>query len=327
MNKILATLLLSLSLIPNSHAWEPDKNKPIKLVMATTPGSSSDIVTRAIGKSLNDSGFQVSYEYKTGVGGILAANDVHESVKDGHTLLSVLATGMFVTPDLYYLGARKYEWDKFELVSMLSKNPSILIGKTSVEADTVPKMLSSLRSSKPERFSIGHGPGGGLAQVENFLAAAKYSKEKDIARIPYKGPKEAALDVAAESTDYAIVVMPSPYGLIEANKVKAIAVTSPKRLAKLPNVPTVSETIKGFSLTGINGVALPEGTNKEIVEFYIKHFTSYMKGKEYQTILDNAFLTLDNDEMGPTAFKNAVKETIQDTLPVLIKSADNQKKK
>lgn len=327
MKKLLATMLLSLCLIPNSYAWEPDKNKPIKLVMATTPGSSSDVVTRAIGKSLSDNGYQVTYEYKTGVGGILAANDVHESAKDGHTLLSVLATGMFMTPDLYYPGARKYEWEKFELVSMLSKNPSILIGKLNAEADTVPKMIASLRSNKADKFSFGHGPGGGLAQVENFLAAVKASKDKDIARIPYKGPKEAAMDVAAGSTDYAIVVMPSPYGLIEANKVKAIAVTSPKRLTKLPDVPTVGETIKGFSLTGINGLALPAGTSKEIVDFYVKHVVNYMKGKEYQTILDTAFLTLDNDEMGPAVFKTTVKESIADTLPILTKASENQKKK
>ena len=327
MKKLLTTMLLSLCLIPNSYAWEPDKNKPIKLVMATTPGSSSDVVTRAIGKSLSDNGYQVTYEYKTGVGGILAANDVHESAKDGHTLLSVLATGMFMTPDLYYPGARKYEWEKFELVSMLSKNPSILIGKLNAEADTVPKMIASLRSNKADKFSFGHGPGGGLAQVENFLTAVKASKDKDIARIPYKGPKEAAMDVAAGSTDYAIVVMPSPYGLIEANKVKAIAVTSPKRLAKLPDVPTVGETIKGFSLTGINGLALPEGTSKEIVDFYVKHVVNYMKGKEYQTILDTAFLTLDNDEMGPAVFKTTVKESIADTLPILTKASENQKKK
>ena len=327
MKKIILPLILSLFLLPSSFAWQPEKSKPIKIVMGSTPGSSSDIVTRGVGKILTDSGYTIVYEYKPGVGGILAANEVHESLKDGHTLLSVLATGMFVTPDLYYPGARKYDWEKMELVTILSKNPSILIARSTTDIDTLPKLIKALSSPGSGKFSFGHGAGGGLTQVENFLAAANVHKDKDVIRVPYKGPHEASSDTASGAVDYAVVVMPSPIGLIEASKVKAIAVTSAKRLAKLPNVPTVGETIKGFSLTGINGLALPQDTPKDIVDFYVNTVTSAMKGKEYQTALDNAFLTLDNEEMGPVVFKKTVKETIDLTLPGLTKAhLANQKK-
>lgn len=326
MKKIILTLIMAATSIA-AWAWEPNVNKPIKIIMGSTPGSSSDIVTRGIGKVLTDLGYIVIYKYKPGVGGILAANEVHESPRDGYTLLSVLATGMFVTADLYYPSTRRYDWEKMELVSILSKNPSILIARSTTEIDTLPKLLKELRSPAPGRFSFGYGAGGGLTQVENFLVAADMHKDKDVIRVPYKGPNEAAADNAAGSIDYSVVVMPSPIGLIEAGNVKAIAVTSPKRLTKLPNVPTVGESIKGFSLTGINGLALPQDTPKEIVDFYVSILTTAMKGKEYQTLLDNAFLTLDDDEMGPVAFKKIVKETIVSTLPILTKAhIANQKK-
>lgn len=323
---MIIAFLMTMLLAP-SYAWEPEKNKPIKLVMATTPGSSSDVVTRAIGKALTDHGYTVIYEYRTGVGGILAANHVHQSDKNGYTLLSVLATGMFVTPELYYPGVKKYDWEKFELISILSNNPSILLGRSSTEIDTVEKIVTSMRSSSPEKYSFGHGPGGGLAQVENFLSAVNPNNNKSIIRIPYKGPSEAALDVAVGELDYAVVVMPSPMGLIKADKLKPIAVTSSKRLAGLPNIPTVSETISGYRFTGINGIALPEGTSKEIVNFYVKFFTTFMKGKEYQTILENSFLTLDLEDMGPLAFKNAVTLSIDSTLATLVKAHEEKTKK
>lgn len=327
MKKLLIMIITCLIVTSNSYAWEPEKSKPIKIILGSTPGSSSDIVTRGIGKILNDSGYVVTYEYRPGAGGILAANKVHDSLRDGYTLLSVLATGMFVTADLYNPNARKYDWEKMELITMLSKNPSVIIAKLNTNTDTLPKLLKELSSPKQQKFNFGHGAGGGLAQLEKFLSAANVHKNKDIVRIPYKGPTEAATDTSSGSIDYSVVVMPSPIGYINSNKVIPLAVTSSKRLSKLPDVPTVSEFIKGYSITGINGLALPQDTPKEIVNFYINLLTKAMKEKEYQDLLDNAFLTLESDELGPELFRKNVQNSIDTNLPILSKAhLANQKK-
>ncbi|HUR89809.1 MAG TPA: tripartite tricarboxylate transporter substrate binding protein [Ramlibacter sp.] len=238
--------------------------QPIRMVVTFPPGGSADAIVRMIVPRLNAKlGQPVVVDNRPGAGGNIGLTVVAEAPADGYTLGVGAAGALSANVSLY----EKMPFDPakdFKPVSMLAAIPFVIVGHPSLQARTQ-KELIALAHAQPGKLSMGHG-GNGTAM---HLSAALFNQMADakIVEVPYKGSGPAALDVLAGNVPLAVVDLPSSLQQIKAGKLVAYAVTSPQRLAQLPDVPTVSEAgLGGYDSTGWFGVVAPAGTPDAVVK-------------------------------------------------------------
>jgi len=249
------------SIGPGAAADYP--TRPVMLVVAFTPGGPSDVLARILGRKLHELlGQPFVIENRPGAGGNIAAEAVANAAPDGYTLLmgnnSILATNA----SLY----RKINYDPerdFLPVSLIGTQANILVLNSSVPAHSLAELIA-LAKAKPGQLnfaSSGHGAAAHLAG-ELFKAEAKI----DIVHVAYKGAAPALQDVIAGHVQMMFATAASVVGLIRDGKVRPLAVTTPKRTAILPDVPTVAELgIPGFDATTWHGLVAPAGASKDVI--------------------------------------------------------------
>jgi tripartite-type tricarboxylate transporter receptor subunit TctC len=238
--------------------------RPVTLVVAFTPGGPSDVLSRIIGKRLNEILHQpFIVENRPGSGGNIAAEQVAHATPDGYTLLmgnnSILATNAALYKKL------AYNPDKdFIPISLIGTQANILVVNPNVPANTLAELIALAKASPGSLnfASSGYGAAAHLAG-ELFKTAAKIN----IVHVAYKGAAPALNDVLAGHVQMMFATSASVIGLIRNHKLRALAVTTLKRTALLPDLPTVDELgIKGFDATTWHGLVAPAGTPKEIID-------------------------------------------------------------
>ncbi|MDQ0572720.1 tripartite-type tricarboxylate transporter receptor subunit TctC [Variovorax paradoxus] len=238
-------------------------NKPIRMVVTFPPGGSADGVVRMLVPRMNEKlGQQVVVDNRPGAGGNVGLSLVAKAPGDGYTL-GVGAAGALSANTSLYPQMPFDPLKDFKPVGMLAAIPFVIVGHPSVAAKTQRELIA-LAKAKPGSLSIGHG-GNGTAM---HLSAALFSQMAGIklVEVPYRGSGPAALDALAGQVPLAVVDLPSSLQQIKAGKLVAFAVTSPQRLATLPDVPTVAEAgLPGYDSTGWFGVVAPAGTPAAVV--------------------------------------------------------------
>src|SRR6201991_3535039 len=237
--------------------------RPVTLAVAFTPGGPSDVLSRIVGKKLEQLlGQPFIIENRPGAGGNVAAEQVARAPADGHTLLmgnnSILATNAA----LY----KKINFDPeadFAPISLVGSQANILVVNPNVPAKTMAELIALLRAN-PGKFnyaSSGHGAAAHLA-AELFKAEAKV----DIVHVPYKGAAPALQDVIAGHVQMMFATAASVVPHIQSGQVRALAVTTLKRTAVFPELATVDELgLKGFDATTWHGLVTPSRTPKDVV--------------------------------------------------------------
>ena len=247
-------------------------NKPIKVVVTFPPGGSSDAIVRMLSPRLNDKlGQALVVENRPGAGGNIGLAAVAKAAPDGYTLGIGAAGGLTANVSLYP-PMPFYVTKDFTPVTMLAAIPFVLVGHPSVSADNMQQLLA-MAKSQPGKISIGHG-GNGTAM---HLSTALFTQMADIKliEVPYRGSGPAAMDALSGQIQLAITDLPAALPHIRAGKLKAYAVTSPKRLSNLPEVPTLSESgLAGYDSTGWFGLVAPAGTPTTIIQRLNAEFTA-----------------------------------------------------
>ncbi|MCJ0766065.1 Bug family tripartite tricarboxylate transporter substrate binding protein [Variovorax terrae] len=246
--------------------------KPIRVVVTFPPGGSSDAVVRMLLPRLNDKlGQQVIVDNRPGAGGNIGLSVVAKAPADGYTLGVGAAGGLTANVSLY--AQMPFDPIKdFKPVTMLAAIPFVIIGHPSLGPKNL-RDLIALAKAQPGKLSIAHG-GNGTAM---HLSAALLGQmaEVRLVEVPYRGSGPAALDVLSGQIPLAVVDLPSALQHIKAGKLVAYAVTSPQRLAMLPEVPTVSEAgLPGYDSTGWFGLVAPAGTPQPIIARLNAEFTA-----------------------------------------------------
>jgi tripartite-type tricarboxylate transporter receptor subunit TctC len=216
-------------------------SKPIKIIVPFTPGSATDVMARIVGERLNAAwGQPVVVENKAGAGGTIGIRDTARADADGYTL-AVVSSGHAVNHVLYKdLG---YDTLKdFASVAMLGSLPSVLIVPPSLGINTVKELVAMLKA-KPGQYNYATAGVGSGAHVgiEKFNVAAGVKA----VHVPLKGTPPILAETMAGRVEYAYVPAVSGMGPIKDGKVKALAVSTSKRVAALPDVPTLGEA--GFA--------------------------------------------------------------------------------
>jgi tripartite-type tricarboxylate transporter receptor subunit TctC len=237
--------------------------RPVTLVVAFTPGGPSDVLSRIVGKKLEQLlGQPFIIENRPGAGGNVAAEQVARAGADGHTLLmgnnSILATNAA----LY----RKINFDPeadFAPISLIGSQANILVVNPQLPVRSMAELIAFAKANpgKVNFASSGHGAAAHLA-AELFKAEAKI----DIVHVPYKGAAPALQDVIAGHVQMMFATAASVVPHIQSGQVRALAVTTLKRTAVFPELATVDELgLKGFDATTWHGLVAPSRTPKDVI--------------------------------------------------------------
>jgi tripartite-type tricarboxylate transporter receptor subunit TctC len=238
-------------------------DRPIRFFVPFPAGGSTDAVARAMAPALEKIlGQPVVVENRAGAGGMLGVDAVAKAAPDGYTIGIAGAGALGVN-----IGERvKRPYDPVKdlaLISRAAASPFILIAPQSLAANSLRDAIN-LAKAQPGKLSLGHG-GNGTAM---HLAALTFVNMADVKMnlVPYRGTAPAVTDTIAGHVQLGVADPPPSMGAIKEGKLKALAVTSTKRYAVFPDVPTADEMgLKGFDISGWFGIAAPKATPPEIV--------------------------------------------------------------
>jgi tripartite-type tricarboxylate transporter receptor subunit TctC len=262
MRNLVRALALGLAVaLPGAALSQAFPAKPVRLVVPFPPGGATDIIARLLGQKLQEIwGQTVLIEYKPGGGTVVGTDFVAKSPPDGYTM------GVVITAHVINPGLRTdlpYDTTKdLSGVSMVAVQHIALVATPGLEANTVPELIA-LAKKNPGKLTYAT-PGTGTAM---HLAGELLKSQAgiDIVHVPYKGGAPAYPDVISGRVALQIDPMSASMPNIKAGKVKLLAITSPQRAPTVPDVPTVAETLPGFSVLSISGVVVPSATPREVV--------------------------------------------------------------
>ncbi len=239
-------------------------NKPIRLVVGFTPGGVSDVLSRAISIRLSQGfGQQVVVDNRPGAGTTIASEIVAKSAPDGYTLYFCDATTHAINATLY----SKLPYDSvadFTYISLVASTPLLLVVNPALPAKSVPELIA-LAKSKAGQLNYASSGNGTIVHLagETFKTMAGV----DLVHVPYKGSAPAAIAVIAGDVAFTFSTMPAALPHVKGGRLRALAVTTPARVAAVQDIPTVAESgLPAFDLTLYSGVIGPAGIPREIVE-------------------------------------------------------------
>ncbi|HWH42785.1 MAG TPA: tripartite tricarboxylate transporter substrate binding protein, partial [Usitatibacter sp.] len=258
---LFATILLAA--LPAASAEDDYPNHPVRIVVPFAPGGSTDVVARILADKLQGELKQTFVvENRAGAGGNIGADVVAKSNPDGYTLLmgttGVLAINNYLYKDMPFDPQRD-----FAPVSYTSLITNILVVNPNVPAKNVAALVA-LAKAKPGELTFASSGAGSSTHLSAELF--KSMAGVDIVHVPYKGSSQAITDLMAGHVTMLVDNAPSSLPYVQQGKLRALAVTSLKRMPGLPDVPTLDEAgVKGYESLSWSGIVAPAATPKPVI--------------------------------------------------------------
>ncbi len=255
-------VILALLFTPFALAQDNYPSRPIKLIVPFPPGGATDIVGRLVAQRLQEAlGQPVVVENKAGAGSNIGSEQVAKAAPDGYTLLLgtiANATNMSIYKNMSYDTLRD-----FAPVTQTMAAPSVLVVTNALPANNL-KELIGLAKAQPGKLSFASSGAGGSPHLAGELL--KLRAGIDIIHVPYKGAAPALVDVVSGVVSMGFKTALSAIPHMQSGKLKPVAVAATKRLAQIPNVPTMVEAgLPDFEVSSWNGVLAPAKTPPEII--------------------------------------------------------------
>ena len=284
----LAAALLSAALAPAvalAQAPEWPAAKPIVYVVPFTPGGSTDIVGRTLAQKLGESLKQsVVVDNKPGQAGGIGAAYVARAAPDGYTLFGGTISTHAINASLY----KKLTYDPmkdFEPVSLVARLPNVLIVNSQLGVNSVAELVALLKKDESKRTFASSGAGTSTHLAGEMFADLIGVK---LTHVPYKGTPPALTDVAAGQVPFMFDQVTAALPLVKSGKLKLLAVTTGKRIALVPDLPTMIESgIPGFEMSSWQAVYAPKGTPKPIVQRLNAEIVRALKQPDVQAKLSD----------------------------------------
>jgi tripartite-type tricarboxylate transporter receptor subunit TctC len=239
-------------------------SRPISMVVPFTAGGPTDIVARSMAEAMGRAmgGAKIVVENVAGAGGTIAPARVARTKPDGYTIL-IHHIGMSTAPTLY----RKLSYspvNDFEHIGLINEVAMTLLAKNALPVQSVGELLPYLKQNAPKMTMANAGIGAASHLCGLLFMSALGA---DMVTVPYKGTAEALADLMGGQVDLLCDQTTNTVPSIKGGKVRALAVTSPQRLAVLPDLPTLDEAgLKGFSVSIWHGFYAPKGTPKAAID-------------------------------------------------------------
>ena len=250
-------------------------DKPVKIIVPYPPAGTTDILARLIAQRLTERMKQpFTIENRAGAGGAIGSVAVAKSAPDGYTLLMGTVNSHGINSALF----KNLPYDAirdFAPITIVGITPNVLAVNPSVPAKNLAELLALARA-KPGGLNFGSTSLGGSPHMSGELL--KSMAKVDIAHIPYKGAGPMLIDLIGGQVQMGFDNLPSTIGHIRSGKVRAIAVTTPKRSPVAPEIPTMAESgLPGYEVSAWFGLLAPAGTPKAVIDALYANIAAALK--------------------------------------------------
>ena len=279
---LMAGLLIGLPL--QAYAQSDYPNKPIRLIIGFPAGGSTDIVGRVVAQRLGERlGQTIVVDNRGGAGGTIGTDVASKAAPDGYTLTLGTTSTMAVAPSAY----SKLGYDpikSFSPISLVAVTPYLLVVNPQVPANSLAELVT-LAKSQPDKLNFASAGNGSTTQLAmemlNDVAGMKMT------HVPYKGNADADFAILSNQAQVLFGSMPALLQHAKANKLRALAVGSPKRSPALPEIPTVAELgYPGFEVSLWLGVLAPAGTPKPIIDRLNKELVAIVATPDFKAAME-----------------------------------------
>jgi tripartite-type tricarboxylate transporter receptor subunit TctC len=286
--------------MPFAAKAETYPSRTVRIIVPTPAGGALDIIARLTGQWLTDHmGQSFVIENKPGAGTNIGVDFVAHAPADGYTLLLI--------PQSVTTNATLFQHLSFDFirdivpVSMLSNLPLVMLVNVDNPAKTVPEFIAWAKAN-PGKVNFGSGGTGSASHIGGELF--KMTTGVDMLHVPYKGGAPAITDLMGGQIQVYFSPLPESIAVVKGGKVRALAVTTAKRAASLPDVPTVGESVPGFEIGTWQGIGAPKGTPADIVAALNKEINAGLADEKIKARL--AQMGSEPNPMSPEQFKKQV---------------------
>ncbi len=259
-----------------AHAAYPER--PITIVVPYAPGGAADAMARVIAAKLGPKlGTSVIVDNRAGASGTIGAAYAAKAAPDGYTVLYD-ATPYAINPHLF--PRMPYAADALQPLSLVLTMPNMLVTKADSPYKSVADLVAAAKA-QPHKINFASGGAGTVQRLAAELFRQKLGL--DMVHVPYKSGGPAITDTMAGQVDFMFATVAASYPLVSSGKLRALAATSPQRSPRLPDVPTVAETVvPGYEASEWNGMLLPAKTPKAIADKLQQALAEVLKDEEVQ---------------------------------------------
>ena len=314
-SKLIGGIALALAATA-AHAQYP--TKPVTIVVPFAAGGPTDTVARSIGQAMEKSlGTNVIVENKPGAGGTIGVADVARAPADGYRIL-IHHIGMATAPSLY----RKLPFDPLkdlEYVGLINDVPMTLLVRNTLPVNSVKELIAYTKTNK-DKMTLANAGIGAASHLCGLLF--QQAIETDLTTVPYKGTAPAITDLIGGQVDILCDQTTNTTEQIKGGKVKALALTAPKRLESLKDLPTSAEAgLPGFELSIWHGMYAPKGTPKPVMDKLVAALQTALKDPALnKRFSDLGATTVTADKQTPDALGKHLKAEIDKWSPIIKKA-------
>ena len=237
-------------------------NRPVTVIVPQAAGGANDAIARIVAQKLGEIiGQTFLVDNRPGAGGNVGTAQAAKAKADGYTLMLTTNSAHVINPSIYRSTGFNPIKD-FEPVGLVASAGYVLVANSAFPANSVSELIAQAKA-KPGQISYASAGNGTL----NHLIGEMLKRTAGIymLHIPYRGSAAAATDVAGGQVPVSVQSLPSSLPFLQSGKIKVLGVVNEKRLASMPNAPTIGETLPGFGSTPWYGLMAPTGTPKEVV--------------------------------------------------------------
>ncbi len=273
-------IALSIGSAANAQTWP---SRPIKLIVPTGPGAATDIMARLIAEGVSRTlGRPMFVENMPGASGILAHETAARAAPDGYTLLFTNTSGMAINPISFKHLPYNPTRDFAAVALVCSLGPQMLSVNADLPVSSVGELVAYAKANRG-KLSIAFDNTAGAAA----FAAKLFNKQADLGliEVPYRSAAQATQDVASGINQVMMSSIAAANAVVQAGKVRRLAVTSGKRFPGLPDLPSLHETVPGIVMDGFFAVVAPAGTPSEVIAQLNHEIDRYLSGPDVEARL------------------------------------------
>lgn len=275
----------------------------VKAIVGYPAGQTTDLIARTISERLSQKwNTPIVVENIAGAGSTIAASTAAKAKRDGQTILFTANAAMVVGPHIYKKLSYK-PFDDFDFVNLSIWVPYVC----AVNPDLPVKDMAGLKkfiSDNPGKVSYGSP---GVATMSHLtMERLKAEHGFDVLHVPYKGSAAVLTDLASGNLQFACEPASVVGPFVQSGRIRPIAVTSEKRLANFPDIPTIGETLSGFTSGAWVGVVVPKGVNKQVIDKLNADITAVLSEKAVAEKFQSAGLVVVSD--GPEKFTKLARD-------------------
>jgi tripartite-type tricarboxylate transporter receptor subunit TctC len=288
-------------------------NKPVRMIVGFAAGGISDVLGRAVAITLSKQlGQQVLVENKPGAGTTIAGDAVARSAPDGYTLWLQDITTHAINAALY----TKLPYDSvrdFTYVSMIASTPLMLVVHPTTNVHSVRELIGLLKAN-PGKLSYGSSGNGTIVHLAGEML--RQAAGVEVLHVPYKGSNPATQAILGGEVTFVFSTMPPAISNARAGKLRALAVTTPRRVPAAPEVPTMIESgLRDFDVVLYSGILGPKGMEAAVVKKLNAAFAATVRAPEMQKVYEQ--LGADAIVMTPQQFEAETEQEIAKLAPLV----------